>query len=205
MPDFAGMLCLTELTLGMYRTQAFKIMLLVCASVYCILVSIFRHVLLVAQLNGAYQSVHADMVGHARLNRGRVTLETVPVISRTRCMRWLAALKLDERKDNAGDVGVAGGFQILEPGNANPTNSDELHHFGGSASPAVQWPEEEEEAAEDDRDKFERLDKGILRATRKMGGCQRRGTSKGSSSVGQSSSNSGSDSDEGSEEADGSP
>ncbi|CAE8587403.1 unnamed protein product, partial [Polarella glacialis] len=86
---------------------------------------------------------------------------------------------------NEGDVGLAGGVQVLEPANANPTNIDMIARFGGSTSPAMQWPEEA--GGDDESDKFERLEKVILRATKKMGGRDKRG-GQGSSSMGGSSS-----------------
>ncbi|CAE8592944.1 unnamed protein product [Polarella glacialis] len=199
-PDFSGipqcMMSLTEITLSMWPTEHFAEMqdspiVFACVAVYIILAMIFLLNLLVAQLNGAYQAVSADMVGYARLNRGRIICQTVPVIPARRWRSWLATLRLDERLEfNEGDVGLAGGFQVLEPANANPTNIDMIRRFGGSTSPAMLWPEEE--GAKDESDKFERLEKVILRATRKMGGGKKGSKAGGSSSMGQSSSPSGS-------------
>ncbi|CAE8712506.1 unnamed protein product [Polarella glacialis] len=179
----------------MYPTEHFDEMqdtpiVFACVALYTILAIIFLLNLLVAQLNGAYQAVYADMVGYARLNRGNIICQTVPVISAYRWKSWLATLRLDERLEfNEGDVGLAGGFQVLEPANANPTNIDMIHRFGGSTSPAMQWPEED--ARNDESDKFGRLEKVILRATRKMGGGKKGSKAGGSSSMGQSSSQSG--------------
>ncbi|CAE8734516.1 unnamed protein product [Polarella glacialis] len=198
-PDFSGipkgMMSLAEITLSMYPTEHFDEMqdtpiVFACVALYTILAIIFLLNLLVAQLNGAYQAVYADMVGYARLNRGNIICQSVPVISAYRWKSWLATLRLDERLEfNEGDVGLAGGFQVLEPANANPTNIDMIHRFGGSTSPAMQWPEED--ARNDESDKFERLEKVILRATRKMGGGKKGSKAGGSSSMGQSSSQSG--------------
>ncbi|CAE8629488.1 unnamed protein product [Polarella glacialis] len=197
--DFAGipkgMMSLTEITLSMYPTEHFEGLLespivFACVAVYVTLAMIFLLNLLVAQLNCAYQAVFSDMVGYARSNRGNIICQTLPVISARRWRSWLATLRLDERLEfNEGDVGLAGGVQVLEPANANPTNVDMIHRFGGSTSPAMQWPEEE--GAKDESDKFERLEKVILRATRKMGGGKKGSKAGGSSSMGQSSSQSG--------------
>ncbi|CAE8725643.1 unnamed protein product [Polarella glacialis] len=183
-----GMISLTELTLSMFPTEHFEKIdkepiLLVAVSIFTILGNIFLLNLLVAQLNGAYQAVYADMVGYARLNRGKIINETMTGVSQYRWNRWLANLRFDERLEyNEGDVGIAGGLQILEPANANPTNVDMIRRFGGSTSPAMQWPEEET---------FARLEKVILRATKKMsGGGRKRGGGGGSSSMGQSGTNS---------------
>merc|ERR1711879_507558 len=102
----------------------------------------------------------------------------------------LTALKLDEPLEfNEGDIGLAGGIQVQEPSNANPTTVDAIRRFGGSTSPTMPWPEEEGFGNDED-DKFERLEKVILRATKKMGGdgSKKKG---GSSSMGQSGSGSG--------------
>merc|ERR1719238_167414 len=90
---------------------------------------------------------------------------------------------------NEGDIGLAGGIQVQEPSNANPTTVDAIRRFGGSTSPTMPWPEEEG-LGNDEDDKFERLEKVILRATKKMGG---EGSKKkgGSSSMGASGSGSG--------------
>jgi len=184
------MLSLTMLTLSMYPTQHFQDMretpsVLICVGVFTILVIFFLLSLLVAQLNLAYQAVYYDMVGYARLNRGRIIGATMPMISESRWKRWLANLKLDERLEfNEGDVGLPGGIQILEPANANPINVDMICRFGGSTSPSLQWPEEE--GGNDESDKFDRLEKAILRATKKMGGAGKRGKGAGSSSMGTS-------------------
>jgi len=208
-PDFAGipngMLSLAELSLGMFPTGHFEVIqedlvLLTVVAVFAILGTTFLLSLLVAQLNGAYQAVYADMVGYARLNRGKIIGETMPSISQRAWGRWLGSLKLDERMEfNEGDVGLSGGVQLLEPASANPTNIDMIRRFGGSTSPAMQWPEEE--AGNDDADKFDRLEKVILRATKKMGAGGKKGgrSAGGSSSMGVSGSSSGaSGSEEGS-------
>mmetsp|Transcript_56368 Transcript_56368/g.91234 ORF Transcript_56368/g.91234 Transcript_56368/m.91234 type:complete len:1164 (+) Transcript_56368:84-3575(+) len=205
MADFKGipkaMLSLAEMTLGMYPTGHYDEMqeepiVLVTVSIFTILGAVFLLNLLVAQLNGAYQTVHADMVGFARLNRGKLIVETMPAVSKKVWARWLANLGLDERMEfNEGDVGLAGGVQILEAANANPTNIDMIRRFGGSTSPAMLWPEEG--GGDNEADKFERLEKVILRATKKMtGGGGRRGA--GSSSMGSSMGTGQSSSDSGS-------
>merc|ERR1719376_1306152 len=110
------------------------------------------------------------MVGYARLNRGSVIVTTVEALSAKRWARFLSGLRLDERMEfNEGDIGLAGGIQVTEPSNANPITVDMIRRFGGSTSPAMPWPEEEGLGDSED-DKFERLEKVILRATKKMGG-----------------------------------
>eukprot|EP00930_Biecheleria_cincta_P056874 TRINITY_DN428_c0_g1_i3.p1 TRINITY_DN428_c0_g1~~TRINITY_DN428_c0_g1_i3.p1 ORF type:complete len:612 (-),score=120.78 TRINITY_DN428_c0_g1_i3:230-1873(-) len=196
--DFAGIpkgaLSLLEIALGMFPTEHFdsiknEVPVLVAVSVFIIIVIVFLLNLLVAQLNGAYQAIYNDMVGYARLNRGSIIVTTISGVSAKRWDRFLATLKLDERLEfNEGDIGLAGGMQVLEPSNANPTTVDAIRRFGGSTSAAVPWPEEE---GNDEDDKFERLEKVILRATKKMGGDGSKKRGGGSSSMGQSGSGSG--------------
>ncbi|CAE8718508.1 unnamed protein product, partial [Polarella glacialis] len=167
-----GMLSLTMLTLSLYPTQHFQEMrdtpiVLIGVGVYIILVITFLISLLVAQLNLAYLAVYADMVGYARLNRGKITGATMPMISKYRWKSWLATLKLDERLEfNEGDVGLPGGIQVLEPASKYLVSVDMIRRFGGSTSPAMPWPEEE--GGNSESDKFERLEKAIMRHTKKL-------------------------------------
>jgi len=198
--DFAGIpkgaLSLLEIALGMFPTEHFQEIqeetpVLLAVSVFVITVIVFLLNLLVAQLNGAYQVIYDDMAGFARLNRGSIIVSTLSGVSAKRWNQFLTALKLDERLEfNEGDIGLAGGIQVLEPSSANPTTVDAIKRFGGSTSPTMPWPEEEGLA--DEADKFERLEKVILRATKKMGGGEgSRKKGGGSSSMGQSGSGSG--------------
>eukprot|EP00931_Biecheleriopsis_adriatica_P023698 TRINITY_DN14905_c0_g2_i1.p1 TRINITY_DN14905_c0_g2~~TRINITY_DN14905_c0_g2_i1.p1 ORF type:complete len:693 (-),score=133.61 TRINITY_DN14905_c0_g2_i1:33-2063(-) len=185
-----GALSLVEISLGMYPTENFEDIqqdpsVFIVVSVFTIITLIFLLNLLVAQLNGAYQAVYRDMVGYARLNRGSIVVTTIQGVSTKRWSRFLSSLKLDDRLEfNEGDVGLAGGIQVTEPSNANPTTIECIRRFGGSTSRAMPWPEEG--SMEDDR--FERLEKMILRATKKMtGGRHKNKSGAGSSSMGQSS------------------
>jgi len=196
--DFAGiqkgLLSLFEIGIGMYPQSHYEqirqqTMLMIAVSVFIIISLIFLLNLLVAQLNGAYQAVYVDMVGYARLQRGKITCDTIPSVSAKFWTRFVDSLKLDERMEfNEGDIGLAGGIQVTEPSNANPTTVDEIKRFGGSTSPAMQWPEEEG-AGDDDENKFDRLEKLIVRATKNMGGSGSGKKGTGSSGGGGSNSN----------------
>merc|ERR1711877_6780 len=95
-------------------------------------------------------------------------------------MGFLQAQKFEERLEfNEGDIGLPGGLQLTEPSNANPTTVDAIRRFGGSTSRSMPWPEEENLDGGDD-DKFERLEKLIVRATKNMGASG--GSKKGGSS-----------------------
>merc|ERR1712151_920386 len=149
--------------------------------------------MLIAQLNCSYDTIYQDMVGYARLKRIRIVVETMPLVPEKRWARFLINLALDERLEfNEGDVGLAGGIQVLEPASANPTTIDMIKRFGGSTSPSIQWPEED--AGDDDSDKFERIEKLIQRAMARLntkgGGGGKKG-GKGASSAGASGSGDG--------------
>jgi len=199
-----GALSLFEIALGMFPTEQFEhiqkeVTVLACVSVFIIITLVFLLNLLIAQLNGAYQAVYDDMVGYARLTRGKIIVSTIEAVSAKRWGRFLASLKFEECLEfNEGDIGLAGGIQVTEPSNANPTTVDMIKRFGGSTSPAMPWPEEEG-AGDDDDDKFERLEKVILRATKKMEGAGSSKKGAGESSMGQSGASSDQKGSEGSD------
>jgi len=135
------------------------------------------------------------MVGYARLQRGKITCDTIQSVSAKSWTRFVDSLKLDERMEfNEGDIGLAGGIQVTEPSNANPTTVDSIKRFGGSTSPAMQWPEEEG-VGDDGENKFERLEKLIVRGMKNMGGSsgKKKGGTGSSGGGGSNSNKSGSD------------
>jgi len=198
MPSFNGIergaLTLLQMALSMYPTSLFGDLhaepwAMLAVAVFIIMVAIFLLNLLVAQLNQAYQLIFADMQGYARLNRAAVTVKTLEQVSDKRWGKFLATLKLDERLEfNEGDIGLAGGLQVTEASNLNPTTVDAIRRFGGSTSPAMPWPAEDGVDNGDD-DKFDRLEKLIVRATKGMSGGKKKGG--GSSSGGGSGSGGG--------------
>jgi len=73
------------------------------------------------------------------------------------------SLGLDARIEfNEGDVGVAGGYQVMEPANANPTTVDTIKRVGGTTSALAQWPEEEGDVEDDKFGKLEALIKKAM-------------------------------------------
>merc|ERR1740121_383832 len=121
------------------------------------------------------------MMGYARLNRGKIVTDTMPSVPSNRWHKYIATLRLDERVEfGEGDQGVSGGVQVPEPANANITTVDMIRRFGGSTSMLAQWPEE---AADDEDDKFERIEKLIEKAMKRMssgnGGSKRKGAGTG--------------------------
>lgn len=203
--DFAGVsksfMSLIEIFLSMYPTSHYEdIMeepiLLLTVAVFNTVCLIFLLTLLVAQITTAYGAIYDDMLGYARLNRGRVVCDIVASVSNKRWEHFVASLKLDGNLEfNEGDVGFAGGIQVLEPSGLHPTTQEQIRRFGGSTSPAMHWPAE---PTDDEDNKFERLEKLVTRATKQMTGSRSR-SSKSKSGGGSSMSGSGSESQSGSQ------
>merc|ERR1719203_245156 len=141
--------------------------LMIAVILYIISTVVFLLNLLIAQLNCAYQTTYLDMVGYARLNRGKIVNDTMASVPTWRWQRFLKTLRLDERVEfGEGDLGVTGGIQVWEPAAANITTVDMIRRFGGSTSVAAQWPEE---VGEDEDDQLDRIEKLIEKAMKRMG------------------------------------
>lgn len=151
-----------------------EIGVIITVSIFVIFIAIFLLNLLVAQLNQAYQIIFPDMQGYARLTRASVIVSAVEHASTQRWTRFLQGLHFDQCLEfEEGDVGLAGGIQVTEP-----SWVDSIRRFGGSTSPEMPWPEDERLLTDDDR--FERLEKLILRCTK---GKKKRGEGTGDSSM----------------------
>ena len=108
---------------------------------------------LIAQLNGAYQVVYEDMVGFTRFNRAEIVVTTMEPASEKRWSRFLQSQKFEEVLElGEGGIGLPGGLQVTDPSNANPAAT-------------MPWPDEDNLDGNDD-DKFERLEKLIVSATK---------------------------------------
>lgn len=167
-----AMLNLSRIMLGTYSSDEYQKLelepkLLISVSIFVICTTIFLFNLLIAQLNCAYMGIFNDMLGYARLNRGSVILENVSHASAKRWERFVVSLKMDEKLEfNEGDIGLAGGIQVLEPAGAHPVTTDSIKRYGGSTSPASQWPETANEV--DIEDKVDRLERIIEKAVKKI-------------------------------------
>eukprot|EP00933_Yihiella_yeosuensis_P022233 TRINITY_DN1749_c0_g1_i1.p1 TRINITY_DN1749_c0_g1~~TRINITY_DN1749_c0_g1_i1.p1 ORF type:complete len:1119 (-),score=302.68 TRINITY_DN1749_c0_g1_i1:295-3651(-) len=167
-----GALSLWMMAIGVFPDSRFSslhedALLMFCVCLNNIFFRIILINLLIAQLNGAYAAVYKDMVGYARLNRGKTVCEMMDQASAKRWGEFIASLGLDERLEfNEGDIGIAGGIQVLEPANANPTTIDMIKRVGGSTALSAPWPEEAE--GDDDENKFDRLEKLIARVGTKQ-------------------------------------
>eukprot|EP00931_Biecheleriopsis_adriatica_P078657 TRINITY_DN5208_c0_g1_i1.p1 TRINITY_DN5208_c0_g1~~TRINITY_DN5208_c0_g1_i1.p1 ORF type:complete len:1104 (+),score=248.48 TRINITY_DN5208_c0_g1_i1:34-3345(+) len=170
------LLSLMEIALGMFSQEFFTEIenhgvMFVSLCVFIILTVLFLMQLLVAQLNCAYEAVYEDMVGYARLNRGTVIVQTMAGVSKKRWSKFLDSLKFNDRLEfNEGDIGLAGGIQVLEPSNLNPTTVDRITRFGGSTSPLMQWPEDKSGDVDDEDDKYEKLEKSLSKISKKLDG-----------------------------------
>merc|ERR1712048_526098 len=193
-----GALALLEMVLRMFKAETYIDMeeepiILAGICVFLIVAVVFLLNMLVAQLTCAYDAVYSDMVGYARLKRIKIIVESMPQVSEKRWQGFIESLKLEQRIEfNEGDIGLSGGIQVLEPASAHPTTVDMIKRFGGSTSPSIAWPEEENN--DDDADKFERLETLVKRTAERLnktGGGGRKKGGKGSSSADQSGSGGG--------------
>jgi uncharacterized membrane protein YgcG len=193
-PDFAGIpksaVSLMKIALGMMGGKHFDVLhdypaLLVAVVVFIISTVIFLLNLLIAQLSCAYAAVYQDMLGYARLNRGKIVTDTMPAVNKRKWTRYVESLRLNERVEfGEGDLGITGGIQTFEPANANLTTVDMIRRFGGSTSVAAQWPEEEN-GGDNEEDRFDRMEKMIEKAMKRMSS---KGGKKGGSQSGAGSS-----------------
>jgi len=189
---------LYKITLGMFSGSHYDMLmdypaLMVAIFVYVVTTAIFMLNLLIAQLNCSYQATYQDMLGYARLNRGKIIIETMPSVAKKRWECFIGMLRLDDRVEfGEGDIGLSGGIQVWELASTNVTTVDMIRRFGGSTSPAAQFPEEDN-AGDDEEDRFDRMEKLIEKAMKRMSSGSK-GGKKGSvqgSSMGLSSSDQG--------------
>merc|ERR1719296_245702 len=102
--QFAGLpitgLSLLKITLSMFSGVNYDQLeeypaLLVVVFIYVIVSVIFLLNLLIAQLNCAYQATYQDMLGYARLNRGKIVVDTMPTVPASRWHAFIDSMKLD--------------------------------------------------------------------------------------------------------------
>merc|ERR1711967_173106 len=215
--DFAGIqkasYALLRIVMGAYDAQRYAALesepiLLIMVFIFCIVTVIFFLNMLIAQLSCAYSAVYEDMVGYARLERAETIVEIMPSVPNKRWIAFVESLRLAKRLEfNQGDIGVAGGIQMREAANINPTTIDMIRRFGGSTSPEIQWPEDDVDGEGDDKfEKMEKLiQKTLQRVTKNVGGGRKgggagtgtgTGTGSGSGGQGQSNSSSGADNED---------
>eukprot|EP00931_Biecheleriopsis_adriatica_P069428 TRINITY_DN4327_c0_g1_i2.p1 TRINITY_DN4327_c0_g1~~TRINITY_DN4327_c0_g1_i2.p1 ORF type:complete len:1143 (+),score=249.93 TRINITY_DN4327_c0_g1_i2:113-3541(+) len=158
--------------------------------------------LLIAQLNCSYVYIYQSMAGYARLKRVTVICEVLVNVKQRDFARFVGTLGLDQPLEfNQGDVGMAGGMQILEPQSANVVTKDRIQRFGGSCAPELPWPEDQSEhKGADEEEQMLNLEKLMKTALSKIATMTKKKRKKGqgsssgmgSSGAGHSSSASGS-------------
>jgi len=157
--------------------------LLLAILIFVIIAVIFLLSLLIAQLACAYQATYADMIGYARLNRGRVVCDTMPSVPAKRWNNFVESLGLDDKIPfSEGDLGVSGGFQVLELASLHFTTEDTVRRFAGSTSPAARWPQDERVEG-DDVDRFDRIERLVVKMAKRVGGSRRAAVSSRGGSV----------------------
>jgi len=194
--DFAGIqkgaYALIRIFMGsMYDYKRYSVLdedpiVLFMVFVFCIITVIFFLNMLIAQLSCAYTKIYEDMVGYARLERADTIVEIMSSVQKKRWTSFVESLRLNKRLEfNQGDIGVAGGIQMREAANLNPTTVDMIRRFGGSTSPEIQWPEDEADGDGDDG--FERIEKLLQRTLQRItesAGHSRKNTGKRGSMAG---------------------
>lgn len=144
--------------------------------------------LLIAQINCSYVFIYQDMVGFARLNRADVICETLEKAHDSIWTNFVKTMGLDKPLEfNEGDVGLAGGIQVLEQAGLHAVTEDAILRFGGSCALDIPWPEE---AANEEDDHYNRISKLLKKVLRKVGKAKSHGKQQqsGGSGAGDSSS-----------------
>eukprot|EP00913_Durusdinium_trenchii_P031373 g29373.t3 len=113
--------------------------------------------------------------GIARLKRANITCATLKDIPQHRRMAFLDSLGLEEPLEfNEGDVGIAGGIQVLELA----SERDTIKRFGGPSAPSAPWPKEH--IPEEEVDKLASLEKKLMKVIKSKGKAHRPSRNHGS-------------------------
>merc|ERR1719220_861553 len=116
-------LTLLRISFAMYDDGSYKSLhddpaLMIAVVIYVIISNIFLANLLIAQVNCSYLSTYQDMVGYARLNRGKILIEAMTSVSKMNWSKFINTLHLDDRVEfGEGDLGLSGGVQVFELAN----------------------------------------------------------------------------------------
>lgn len=160
---------LFQIVIGMFPVSNYYLfeeepVVMAFLAVFIILVFIFLLNLLVAQLNQSYHVMFADMKGVARLRRFSVICSVMASAPKSRWTGFLWSLGFEKRCEfNEGDVGIAGGLQVLEPASAVAVTHDSIKRYGGSTAPTMPWPAEVE-PNDIEKERFDRLEKLIIKS-----------------------------------------
>lgn len=158
-----------------YRDFQNDVVLLIMVFIFITVSAILLLNLLIAQLNCSYVYVYENMCGFARMRRAEVIVEMLGRIKRTKWLRFVDSLGMDEPLEfNAGDVGIPGGLTVEEPACSNSVSVDTIVRYGGSCDPELEWPESKTVTVfEEENDaKYKRIEKLIARALKKLANSQ---------------------------------
>eukprot|EP00416_Gambierdiscus_australes_P031461 CAMPEP_0171087082 /NCGR_PEP_ID=MMETSP0766_2-20121228/19938_1 /TAXON_ID=439317 /ORGANISM="Gambierdiscus australes, Strain CAWD 149" /LENGTH=255 /DNA_ID=CAMNT_0011544767 /DNA_START=1 /DNA_END=768 /DNA_ORIENTATION=+ len=168
-----GLVFLMKLTFGFWGSEEYVTSMqggflqIAVLHGYLLISNIFFINVLVAQLATAYNSTFENMLGYARLCRGRILVKAVTNVSEKRWEKFVASLDFSKRLEfNEGDIGPPGGIATTEPAMDHPQATDKIMRYGGTMSPSAPWPEVPERS---DEDRLERLEKTLTTAMRRMG------------------------------------
>jgi hypothetical protein len=177
--EFAGIqkgsFALFRIALGIYNPFKYKDLrdepvILAVVFIFGLTIVVFLLNMLIAQLSCAYSSVYDDMVGYARLQRGKIICELMPSISKRHWLRFTDSLNLQRKIEfNAGDVGVAGGLATREPASLNPTTSDRIRRYAGSTALHKPWPEDDQAGdCDNEESALDKFEKSIQKTLQKV-------------------------------------
>lgn len=158
------------------------------AYIFLVITTIFFINMLTAQVTCAYENIYIDMVGYARLERVEIIVATMPSVSAKRWADFVKGCRFGDKLEfNSGDVGLPGGFQILEASSLHPTSTDTIRRFGGSTAPTQAWPVEEEKNNGGTKVRVDRLEKILQKGLKRSNKTVKRGETSGASITNQNS------------------
>ncbi|CAJ1409518.1 unnamed protein product [Effrenium voratum] len=158
-----SMICLSGITLRLYEDDYRDLqndpVLLTAVFGFITSSAILLLNLLIAQLNCSYVYVYQNMLGYAKLKRSSVSVQTLRYTKHERWTRFVATLGLDVPLEfNEGDVGMAGGIQVMEPQSLAVVAADRIQRFGGNCSPELEWPADTTIAVDEEEEKLAALE-----------------------------------------------
>lgn len=180
---------LTRLAFGLWGDREFHLVeqdgiLLIMVMAFALLSAVFFLNILIAQLTMAYSNTFEDMLGYARLCRGRIILEVLDNISPNRWGRFIESLQLDQPlKFNEGDYGPAGGLATYEPALEHIVTTESILRYGGTTEATAAWPETKETVQSEENSKFDRLEKALHKAMKRINHLAQKMGADGGSSV----------------------
>jgi hypothetical protein len=159
-----------------YKLAEHTVLIFILLVLFQICIFVFLLNMLIAQLCSTHQSIYGDILGYARMQRIKTIYATIPYVPVNTWTKWIDSLMLDQKLEfGVGDIGLAGGMQVYEPANLNPTIIDTIRRVGGSTSPNVQWPEEEEVGENDGLARIEKVLTRIMQSLDRRSGKRSKG------------------------------